>query len=69
MHTAVLGSIPEGVGIFNKRFFPGAMRDGGTEPQTLVFISNIPGFCSTYVMKAYVLLIVILLLDRDIMPA
>ena len=36
LHTAVSGSIPGSVGIFNKDFLPETKRDDGAEPQSLV---------------------------------
>ena len=41
--AAVSGSIPGRVEILIKRFLPVARRDGVAEPQSLVFLPNIPG--------------------------
>ena len=72
MYPALSGSIPDQVGIFNKMFLPGTMRNGGIEPPSLVSVLNIPGLNpkslrSGYV-KAYVLLLAIRLSDRDVKP-
>ena len=59
-----LGFDPGRVGIFNKEFLPETRRDGGTQPQSLVSVPNIPELNSKSPrsacdMEAYVLLVAI----------
>ena len=43
VHKAVSSSIPGKKGFFIKRFLFGSRKDGGADPQSLVFVPNIPG--------------------------